>query len=144
MAVDFKKILSKPADKVERPKALPAGTYFGNIDKYTFDESKQKKTPYIRFFVKVASPGPDVDAASLEGIDLSKKQLQKDFYLTDESLYRLTDFLAALGINITGRSIDECVPETKGMSVQVAVTQRAGGDEGKDIFNDIGSIAAMQ
>ena len=50
--VDFSALLSKPADEIKRPPALPAGTYKGIIKTHKFDESSEKKTPYVRFDVK--------------------------------------------------------------------------------------------
>lgn len=142
MAVNFNALLSKPADEVKRPVAKPAGTYLGTVKEYKFEESRQKKTPYCRFVVQNIMPGEDVDQAALQGtpesgpIDLSKWNPHRDFYLTDDSLYRLKDFLESCKIDTKGRTFGEMVPEVKGKSVMLTVTQRPSED-GTQLFNDI-------
>lgn len=139
MALDFSKLLSKPADDIEKPKPLPAGTYNGSVAKYEFAESKEKKTPFVRFMLSVSSAGPDIEPESIEGIDLSKKQLRRDFYLTDDAMYRLKEFLESLGISSPGRAIGEMIPEALNCGVIIEVTQRSSQD-GSEIYNDVGSV----
>lgn len=142
MSVNFQALLSKPADEVKRPQAKPAGTYFGTISDYKFDESKKQKTPYVRFTVKNITPGEDVDQSALAGtpetgpIDLTKWSPNRDFYLTDDALYRLKDLLESCGIDTKGRSFAELIPELKGKPVQLSVTQRPSED-GTTLYNDV-------
>lgn len=148
MSVNFQHLLSKPIDSVKRPVAKPAGTYFGQIIGHKFDESKQKKTPFVRFELGGVQPGPDIDQSLLvdaEGqpLDLSKWHPYKDFYLTDDSLYRLKDFLDSLKINISGRQFGETIPETKGMPVQFDVTMEPAS-EGGGFYNNVGNIAGVE
>lgn len=142
MAVDFKTLLSKPMDTVEKPKPLPAGTYNGSVQKYEFMESKEKKTPYARMHMSVHSAGADVDPDSLAGVDLSKKTLRKDFYLTDDAAYRLKDFIESCGVQTAGRTIGETIPELLNAQVLIDVTQRPSED-GSDIFNDVRSVRGV-
>ena len=139
MAVDFKSLLSKPSDDITKPKPLPAGTYNGMVSKYEFGESKEKKTPYVRFFLTVHSAGEDIDPADIEGIDLTKKQLRRDFYLTDDALYRLKEFAVSIGVEATGRSLGEMIPDCVNAQVLIAVTQRNSQD-GSEIYNDVGDV----
>lgn len=143
MTVDFKSLLSKPADTVERPKPLPAGTYHGMIGAYKFDESKNKKTPYVRFDLKVHRAGSDVDPEAVNGIDLSKKNLRRDYYLTDDALYRLKDLIESCGISTTGRSFNELIPELLNKQVIIGVTQRPSED-GTEFYNDVKELAGEQ
>jgi hypothetical protein len=124
MAVNFRSLLSVKADDVKAPSPLPEGTYHGNIDRYEFGESQNKKTPYIRYTVKLHSSGEDVAQEDLEGIELSSRKLTQDFYLTTDALYRLKDFIASLGIQTEGRTLEELIPETVNMSVVAYVIQR--------------------
>ena len=141
MAVDFKSLLSKPLDEVKAPVPLPAGTYHGIIKEYKFDESKEKKTPFIRFTIQLTGAGDDVEPEEVATIDWSKKQLRKDFYLTEDALFRFKKFLESLGIDTVGKSFDSLIPETQGANVLVEVTQRPNTQNPEEPpFNDVKSI----
>lgn len=142
IATDFRSLLSKPADQIERPKPLPAGTYEGTITKYEYGKSKEKKTPYVRYFVQVNSAGEDVDPVEMDGIDLSKKQLRRDFYLTDDAEYRVKELWESCGIDGTGRSLGEILPDLIGCQVLLEVTQR-NSEDGKDTYNDVGNLKGV-
>jgi len=139
MAVDFKALLAKPTDSIEKPKALPGGTYTGSVGKFEFGESKEKKTPYVRFALSLASAGEDVDQDLLTGIDLSKKSLRKDFYLTPDSEYRVLEFAQSLGHDTAGKSLGEAIALCQGGTVLIEVTQRSSTD-GQEIYNDVGKV----
>ena len=141
MAVDFKSLLSKPLDDVKAPVPLPAGTYYGIIKEYKFDESKEKKTPFIRFTVQLTGAGDDVEPSEVAEIDWSKKQLRKDFYLTEDALFRFKKFLESLGIETVGKSFDSLIPETQGANVLVEVTQRPNTQNPEEPpFNDVKTL----
>jgi hypothetical protein len=136
---DFKSLLSKPVDDIKKPPALPAGTYSGRIDKYELKESREKKTPYLQVDVKLSGPGADIDPSELEGIDLNKKNLSRNFFLTEDAQYRLVALLHSCGIDTRGRSLGESIPDLLQAEVIVSVTQRASED-GKDIYNDVNDL----
>lgn len=140
MAVDFKSLLSKNMDEVKRPVPLPPGTYRGVVAKFEFKESQEKKTPFVRFMIQITAPGDDVAGdPNLAKIDLSKKQLRKDFYLTPDAEYRLKEFIDSCGIATKGQSFGVSIPNTQNAPVLIEVTQRPGQEDG-EFFNDIGSI----
>lgn len=139
---NFKELLKKPLDTVKRPPALPDGTYYGVVKSYEFGESSNKKTPFVRFHFLAMYGGEDIEASLLEGIDLSKRDLKKDFYITEDALYRLKEFLAALGHEVDGHNIEDLLPLTPNARVMMAITQRR--TEGKeDIYNDVGEVTAQ-
>jgi len=138
-ATDFRALLSKPTETIERPKALPVGTYLGTISKYEYGKSAQKKTPYVRYFISLTGAGEDVDPDAMEGVDLSKKQMRKDYYLTDDAQYRVKELWESCGIDGTGRSLGEILPDLVGMPVMLEVTKR-NSEDGKDEFNDVGTV----
>lgn len=140
MAADFKKLLSKNLDEVERPKPLPPGTYYGRVTKYALDVSKEKKTPYVRFSLAVTSAGDGVEADALNGVDLSKKQLRKDFYLTHDADWRLKEFIKSCGVQVAGRSFESTIPDTMNSPVIIEVTQRPATDGSGEFFNDVGAL----
>jgi hypothetical protein len=138
--VDFSKLNNAPLNTFEKPKPLPAGSYYGTIQSYKFDESKDKKTPFVEFTVKVTSAGDDVDQGELTGIDLSNKELRKAFYLTPAAGYQLTAFAEALGID-TGRGVVEVVPDFVSQQVLMGVIRKPNRD-GTDFYNEVAKIGA--
>jgi hypothetical protein len=138
--VDFSKLLSKPLDDIAKPKPLPVGTYTGVISAYEYKESNnEKKTPYVRFSIKVTGATDDIDSSDLDGVDVAKKLLRKDFYLTDDAQYRVKEFLESAGISTSGRSLGETIPDAVNLPVLVGVTQRSGQD-GTEIYNDVNTL----
>ena len=137
--VDFNNLLSTNLDGVKRPPVKPAGTYLATISGYKFDVSPQKKTPYCRFEVVGISPGEDIEPDQMKSedgtpIDLSKWKPTFDFYLTPESMFRLKEFLEALGIQTQGRELKEVLPETKLMPVMFTCTLQQSED-GENFYN---------
>jgi hypothetical protein len=142
IATDFRSLLAKPADSIEKPKPLPAGTYTGTINKYEYGKSKEKKTPYVRYFLQINEAGEDVDPVELDGVDLSKKQLRRDYYLTDDAEYRVKELWESCGIDGTGRSLGEILPDLIGCSVIIEVTQR-NSEDGLTTYNDVGNLKGV-
>lgn len=138
---DFRILLQKPIDSVEKPKAMPAGTYHGKISKYEPLESKEKRTPYIRFYIDVLAAGDDVDAAQLEGVKL-QRQVRKDYFLTDDALWRFKEFMESC-FDTTGRSFHELLPNVNGQSVILEITQRPSQD-GSELYNDVGKVLGQK
>jgi|SRR6516165_6852787 hypothetical protein len=140
---NFSHLLDKPIDSVKRPPVKPPGTYFGNIESYKFDESKNEKTPYVRFTFNNLQPGPDIHPDQLkdqdgESIDFSRWKPTRDFYLTENALYRLKEFLESLRVPTSGRSFTETIPESKGLPVILTVVQTPSNKPGSDdIYNNV-------
>jgi len=142
MAVDFSNLLTKPVDTIERPPVLPAGHYFGSVAKYEFGESSQKKTPYLRVHVQLHSPDADIDPESIAKIDLSKRTLRSDFFLTEDALYRLKDFLISCEVKTEGRTLNEVIPEIINAQVKAQVTITPSQD-GSDFYNNIKTLSGV-
>jgi hypothetical protein len=136
--VDFRSLLKLNSTQVERPKLLPDGHYFGRIGAHTFGKSSQKQTPYVRFMLHAEQASDDVDQEALEGIDLSRRELRSDFYLTHAALSRLSDMLDGV-IGNPERSIEERIPETRGVYVLFGVGHRSN-EAGTQSFNDVTTI----
>jgi len=125
MAPNFRALLEKPLDNIERPKPIPAGTWYGQISKYDFGESREKKTPYLEIETRLQRPGDDIDQLELEGIDISKlRSMRTNFYLTDDALYRLKDFMESCGVQTAGRTIMEALPDIMSAEVICSVTKQ--------------------
>jgi len=117
---------------------------------YKFEESREKKTPYVRFQFNNIQPGPDIQEDQLVDADGERLDLQKwnphfDFYLTDASLFRLKEFIESCQIPTTGRAFDETIPELKGQPVLLTVVQTPSQKPGDDsIYNNISAVAGHQ
>ena len=139
--VDFKTLLSTPVESAERPKPRPAGTYNGVIEKFQFDKSRQKLTPYVRFSLTAISPGPGIDQVALQDAGpIDKWKPHRDYYLTNDALYRLRELIESCGISTSGRSFNETIPELKGKPVVLTVVLANSTNETTgevSIFNNV-------
>lgn len=142
--VDFSQLLSTPTDEIKRPPALPAGNYNGTITKYEFKESNEKKTPFVQFTFRVDSAGEGIEPADLEGIDLSKKTLRRDFYLTEDAMWRLKEFLDSFDFPTAGRSLGEVIPDTLNQPVLLDVVQQAARDPMDPPFNNVNKVVGVK
>jgi hypothetical protein len=142
----FESILDMPATDVERPKPLPAGTYDA-IVKGFYEEglSSQKKTPYVRFTYAMQAAGEDVDEEELAAIltddqgnvhSLGEKTIKDTYYTTPDALFRLTDTLENMGIDLEGKSVRAALSDTPNCSIKVVISHRASED-GQQIFAEV-------
>ena len=143
---NFRELLSTKTDEVDRPRAIAIGHYIGVIKNHEFGTSKRKNTPFVRFNLTPLEETSDIPEGANDGIDLSRRELRRDFYITPAALYRLSDMLDAVLGKQLGRSFDQRIPETRGVRVMFHVTQREQVDEATseviEIFNDVGTIIA--
>lgn len=140
MAVNFRELLSVTSDQVERLKPLPEGHYLGTVSGYEFGLSKQKQTPYVRVQLTPSEATDDVDSSLLDGIDLSKRNLRRDYFITPAARYRLADMLDAV-LGKDSRLLDERIGDIRGAKVMFGVTQRQS-ENGADTYNDVTTIVA--
>jgi hypothetical protein len=145
----FESILDTPADKVERPKPLPAGTYSAIVKGMPeHGVSAQKKTPFVRFTYVLQEAFDDVDEDELTALltdkdgnlqSISEKSIRDTYYTTPDSLFRLTDALEAMGIELDQKTIRAALDETPNCSINVVVSHRT--PEGSDqIFAEVKRI----
>jgi hypothetical protein len=133
---NFEHLLGKPAGIHKRPEALPAGDYPAVIKSHAVGDNNKNKTPYVRLAIGLTGWPDSVDESDRftgEGddrrpIDLSKKQFNIDFYLTDDAFWRLDEFISSCGIEPGGRSYLEILPELHGTAILAAIIQRLGDD----------------
>lgn len=143
-AVDFKKLLSKPAAEIKRPPIMPAGTYYGVIPTMEFATSKQKGTPYVEYHCQLTRPGEDVDLEALAEtkIDLSKKLIKGNsnkggtFYLSDDSMFRIVEFIKTGGTVISTQSLEELAQIPVGKEVMVTISQVPNQQTG-EMYNNL-------
>lgn len=136
--VDFTNLLEKKIDDVEAPVLLPQGTYLMTIAQYKTGESAQKKTPYVEFELKVVSPVEVEDQESLAKVkNLQDKTLKTQFYLSEDALFRLKDFLTKTGLPVEGRSFNEILSEIAGAQVVGIVSHRVNPNNTEQVFAEV-------
>lgn len=152
---NFSDILDRAPNEIEKPKPLPPGTYLTVLQGVPRqDKSAKKQTPFVEFTHKIVSAGDDVDPEELDTAltapDGSKKSLQEiqlrnTFYLTENSAWRLKDFLKDCGFDVdTGdQSLREMIESSTGRSVNIYVKHEPSQD-GTSVFAQIGGTSAAE
>ena len=141
---DFSTLLSKSLDAVKKAPPLDAGNYPGVITGYEPGESREKKTPYVRFNLKLTGwpeGGEPQKRDDGTAMDLAGKTLRRDYFLTEDALWRLKEFLEDLGMNTAGQTFMDLLPKTIGENVLVEVKQYLGQDN--SVGNDVVSLKGL-
>jgi hypothetical protein len=148
-APDFKQLLAKPLDDVKRPPAPPAGTYFGAISAFKFQESAWtnndtgERDAQVRYTIRNVEPGPDILPELLAEIDLTKRQLNADLPLSGGNEWVTKTFLESLGVATAGRGFGEACPEAVGHAVMVDIVHRLNkNDPTAPPFTDVRNLRA--
>lgn len=140
--VDFSSLLKKPAGEAKKPPALPAGDYHGIIKQFELGDQNKNRTPYVRLSLGFLDWPTTADDESKVGIDLAKRQMRRDYYLTDDALWRLDELIRGLGIEGGGRGYDEVLPELVGQHVLVVVIHKLN-EESNETFNEVQKVVPM-
>jgi hypothetical protein len=135
---DFSALLKKPIVADKAPPAIEAGNYPGIIKSFEYGDSNKNKTPYVRFHIGLTGWADNVEPQA--GVDLSKKQMRRDFFLTDEARYRLANFIKSCGVALDDSSDYEVIiPTLVGTRVVAEVQQYLNQNSG-EIGNQIGNL----
>lgn len=137
--VDFSQLLKRPAGEAKRPPALPPGDYPGVIQRWEVGDQNKNKTPYVRFHLGLTDWPDAVDAQDREGIELGKRPQRRDFYTTEDALWRLDELIRSCGVEPSGRAYEEVLAEMIGQSVTVEVQQYMRQDN-SEIGNQVGKV----
>lgn len=143
----FESILDTPADAVERPKPLPAGTYAVVVRGMPeHGVSSQKKTPFVRFTYALIAAGDDVDPDELATLltdkdgtqqPIGSKTIKDTYYTTHDSLFRLTDALENMGLDTNSdKTIRQLLDDTPNAELNILVGHRASED-GTQVFAEV-------
>lgn len=144
---DFSNILTKAVDDFKPPVALPPGSYSCIIKSHKLEEIGKNKTPGVIVILGIMAPMADVDQAELEKIEeWQKRELRATFWLTEDSVYRLGEFLKNdLQMNTEGRSLDEVLSEIDGKTVTVFTQHRMTTEGNKQrVYSDISGFAPAE
>lgn len=142
----FSSVLDMPADSVERPKPLPVGSYVCIVQgQPRIDKSAKKGTEFSEFTLKLLEPLDDVDEDALKEYGgIKDKTTKVTFYHTENSIYRLKEFIEHCGVEIEeGVSLRQLIGEVTGQQVVAHVAHEAS-DDGQMIFARVKSTAAVE
>ena len=149
---NFAQILDKPSSEVEKPKPAPMGDYLFLIDgRHKEDKSSKKGTPYVEWFVKAIQPLESVDQEALQEWltrgdgstkTVSDIKLKATYYLTEDSIWRLKEFLEHLGIEADDKSLRQMLDEAPGRQF-VGTIRHESSEDGTSTFAKLGKTAAM-
>ena len=150
---DFAGILNRQSGDVERPKPLPIGEYLFKIKGLpNFDKSSKKGTPYVEFTCIPIEAQESVDTDDLQESltrKSGKKQLQDmvqklTFYLTDDALFRLKEFMVNdLSIEEGDKTLQAMIDETANAEF-IGTIKHTPTNDGKGTFANIGSTAPVE
>jgi len=132
---NFAALLETNVDVIEKPKVMPMGTYAFKVLDHEFGESSQKKTPFVQFNCSPISALEDVDEELLAEIPKwQERKMRVTLYITDDSLFRLKDFLEHCGLDATDRTLAELIPEVTGAMFNGFVKQQASQNDPSEFF----------
>ena len=144
---NFAEILDQPAADVKPPPLLPVGTYHTVIAGLPESgKSSKKQTDFLKFTHRIVAALEDVDGDSLteafpEGV--TGKEIDNTLYLTDKSLFMLTDMLKNCGVDFgDGKSIRAAVDETPNAEVGIVIKHEPSED-GQRIFARVARTVAL-
>lgn len=140
----LEEILNRPSGEIKAPEAFPVGTYHCLVDgPPTPGKSSKKQTDFLQFKFKILSPMGDVDAAKAAEQQVVGKIINADFYITDDAVYRLNEFLVDhLGIDNDNGNIQlrELIASAPGKQVLVKLRHEQSQD-GKRLYHRVDSTA---
>lgn len=152
---NFGSILDRAPTEVERPKPLPVGTYITQlVGLPRQDKSAKKGTEFVEFTHKILEAGEDVDTDDLQAYltapdgtkrKLSEVTVKNTFYLTENSIWRLKDFLKNCGFDVDDEkaSLREMVEGTAGQKVGIVISHEAS-DDGQAIYHRVNKTLELE
>lgn len=152
MADNFTDILNRQSNSIERPKPLPVGSYLWVVQGLPRqDKSAKKGTPFVEFTAKPLSAEDNVEAedlaTALTRADGQKKALQDQtrkltFYLTEDALWRLTQFLDHCGAGDENMTLAQRIAETPNCQFYGDITH-SSSEDGEATFANISKTWAV-
>lgn len=141
----FASVLDMPASDIERPKPAPVGSYVCVVQgQPKIDKSSKKQTEYVEYTLKPLQALDDVDPDALKDWGgLAEKTFRVTYYLTENSVYRLKEFLEHCGIEMEeGGSLRQYIGEAAGQQVTVSIVHEASQD-GETVYAKVKNTTAV-
>jgi len=145
---NFQDILNRPSEEIKPPAVLPMGSYHTIVMGLPEQGvSSLKKTPYLKFTLKIIAPLDDVDPDAItefqaDGETIAGQEVDNTLYVTDKSANMLKEFLINCGVDLTGRSMAEGLDDVPNSEVIINIKHEASPD-GKRVFSKVGSTARV-
>lgn len=142
---NFADILDTPVADVKPPALLPVGTYHTVIAGLPEQgQSSKKQTPQLTFKHRIVAALNDVDPTELaeafpDGVQ--GKEITNTLYLTDKSLFMLTDMLKNCGID-PSISIRAALDEVPNAEVGIVIKHESD-QSGQRMFARIARTVAL-
>lgn len=129
----FASILDTPSDEIERPKPLPGGTYICSVKGQPNQGKAKTGTEFAEFTLQILGAHEDVDpdalAECLKGKALIEKTIKATYYVTDDAIWRLKEFLDHCGVESgPGISIRQRMSGAAGSQVNAFMKQKPSQD----------------
>lgn len=158
--VDFSSIAKQAAGQAKKPPRMPPGDFPAVVKSFEWGDANKNKTPYVRLNIGFTGFPADLPeeweefdneaqksvTVKRSDIDLSKRQMRKDFYMTDDSRYRMDEFLKLMGVNCgtpdAPRSYEETLPELVGAQV-LAEVQHQLNQQTNETYTQIGKVIPL-
>lgn len=142
----FSSVLDTPAGDIERPKPLPVGSYVCVVTgQPRIDKSAKKQTEFVEFTLKLLEALNDVDEDALKDVGgIKDKTTRVTFYLTENSIYRLKEFLEHCGVDMEDEgSMRQYIAEAPGKQVVAHIIHEASQD-GDAVYARVKNTTAME
>lgn len=155
---NFSSVLDRPVSSVERPPAMPIGTYVATIQGLPRrDKSSKKQTEFVEFKYIYNAPYKnsdgegDVDEEALAEFEakagkIAGQEGKLTFYITEKSGYRLREFIEG-SLLMESDDDDDTLwvlsQRTAGTQFLVKLRHKAT-DDGKGVFAEAESTAAVE
>ena len=149
----FSSILDRPSSSIERPKPLPIGQYICMIQgQPRFDKSAKKGTDFVEFTLKFLSALESVDEDALnlaltsgDGTrkPLTDKTIKSTYYLTEDSTWRLVEFLDHAQAGDEDSTLAQRIDDTPNKEIGVTIVHTPSQD-GTSIFANIGKTFEVE
>lgn len=146
---NFGSVLDRESSTVERPKPMPVGTYLCVVKgQPKFDVSSKKKTEFAEYSLQPLQAAEDVDkvalAEALGGKSLGEKIIRATYYLTEDAVYRLKEFLDHCGVDDgPGVTLRQRASGAPGCQVLASIRHRPS-DDGTNVYAELGATAAVE
>ena len=142
---NFASILDEAPTEINRPKPLPEGTYLCVVGQPEEGRSSKKGTPFVKFPQRPMSPLDDVDGDALEEVGgLESKNLSSTYYITDDAVYRLDEFHAHCGLDLS-EPLSRRTRNGEVVNSQVlAVVKHRMSEDGTQAFGEVSRTAPAE
>lgn len=144
-AAAFASILDRPSSEIERPKPMPVGEYVCVVQgQPRQDKSAKKQTEFVEFTLKFLEALDTVDEEALNAIGgIKDKTIKATYYLTENSTWRLVDFLDHCEAGDEEMSLRQRIAEAPGKQV-VATIRHEASQDGTTVFAKVATTAKVE